>query len=85
MRRLMKCGVSAAVVMTGAVLLSFSGTARADLAVTSTCAQVPLASEYDRAAAAGASRPRSSAPQAAADGEVAGGCGCVRRGWLRCE
>lgn len=54
MRRLMKCGVSAAVVMTGAVLLSFAGTARADLAVTSTCAQVPLASEYDRAAAAAA-------------------------------
>ena len=54
MQRVLKRGVAFLVGVTGFVSLSVAGPARADLALAESCAEVPLATAYDRAAAAAA-------------------------------
>ena len=54
MQRVLKRGVAFLVGVTGFVSLSVAGPARADLALAGSCAEVPLATAYDRAAAAAA-------------------------------
>ena len=54
MQRLIKRGRVFLVGMTGALSLTIAGPARGDLAVDAACAEIPLSSGYDRAAAAAA-------------------------------
>lgn len=54
MQRVLTRGLAFLIGVTGAVTLTFSGTAQADLAVSARCADIPLSGQYDRAAAAAA-------------------------------